>query len=99
MKNLNVVEEIAVNEDKKIKDAMGITSDTVADFLSKCDKIYSELDELFHENSSLSSRQMASENDLEMLKYNNEFAFEKDYNNIKDKSKEAISIRKRATQS
>ena len=98
LKNLNVVEEIAVNEDNKIKEAMGITSDTVADLLSKRDKIYSELDELFHENSSLSSRQMASENSLKMLKSNNEFAFEKDNNKFKDKSKDAISIRKRATE-
>ena len=59
--------------------------------------MYNMLDKLEEENDLLSSCLMASENTLEMLKSKNEFAFEKDAGRFKDKSRDAILIRKQAT--
>ena len=97
LKNLNVTEELAVIEDKKVKGANGMSSDTVADLLLRRDNMHNMLDKLEEENNQLSSCLMASENSLEMLKSKNEFAFEKDAGRFKDISRDVISIRKQAT--
>ena len=94
-KNLNVAEELAVNEDKKVNETNGMSSDTVTDLLLKQDNMYNMSDELEEENGQLSSCLMASENSLEMLKSKNEFAFGKDADQFKDKSRDAILIRKK----
>ena len=99
LKNLNVAEEIAVTEDKKkIKELNSLTSDNMTKLLQDRDNCFSELTNLTAEQNELKSCLSAAENSLEVLKSGNIFAFEKDKNKFRDKSKDEVLIRKRANE-
>ena len=98
-KNLNVPEDIAIAENKKLKELHGLTSDNMTKLLQDRDNCFSELTNLTAEQNELKSCLSAAENSLEILKSENIFAFEKDNNKFRDKSKDAVLIRKRQTNS
>ena len=60
------------------------------------DNLHTEIANLDTEHSELLSCLSATENSLEMLKSKNEFAFDKVDNKFKDRSRNAILIRRRA---
>ena len=90
LKNVNVAEELAVKEDAKIRAEDGITSDNVANLIETRDNCCKDLQNLEIEHGELVSCLSATENGLEMLKLNSQFAFETDCNRFKDKSKDAV---------
>ena len=98
LKNVNVAEEEAVKEDAKIRAEDGITLDNVANVIETRDNCCKELQNLEIEHDELVSCLSATENGLEMLKLNSQFAFEKDCKRFKDKSKDAVLIRKRSSE-
>ena len=92
LKNVNVAEELAVKEDAKIRAEDGITSDNVANVIETRDNCCKDLQNLEIEHGELVYCLSATENGLEMLKLNSQFAFEKDCKRFKDKSKDAVFL-------
>ena len=76
----------------------GLTSDNLTKLLQDRDNCFSELTNLTAEQNELKSCLSAAENSLEILKSENIFSFEKDNNKFRDKSKDAVLIRKRANE-
>ena len=98
LKNVNIAEELAVKEDANIREEDGMTSDNIANLIEIRDNCSEDLQNLEIEHDELVSCLSATENGLEMLKLNNESAFEMDCNRFKGKSKDAVLIRKRSSE-
>ena len=94
LKNVDVAEQLAIAEDKKIKEENGITSENMLQLLHDRDSCCTQIANLENQQNDLKSSLLATENSLEILKNNNGFAFEKLNGKLKDKSKNAILIRK-----
>ena len=95
LKNVNVAEELAFKEDAKTRAEDGLTSDNVANLIEIRGNCCKDLQNLEIDHDELVSCLSARENGLEMLKLNSQFVFEKDCKRFKDKSKDAVLIRKK----